>query len=341
MANLIIPTWRQIMKLKSLAAALTAAASFVAGAAAAENYPERNIEIFFPWGPGGALSATQIIADGMASELGVALPVASQPGAAGVRATTAGLAKPADGYTVIDAWVAPLVLQPLLGNADFEAQDFVPLWSAGAVPFALAVRKGDDRFSDFPSFIKYMQDNPGKMRYSSGSYGSLPHMILAQLMRSNGVYARNIPYKQDADAHKDLRAGVIDFSFVSPNTYRANKDGLTALVVMNENEGVRKLFDDAPILAHYGADFGLTGLSAMGWNWFVVKPDTPADRVETLRNAMEAALDNPDVAEKLNNLGFFMPKYAPSQYLQIVGDVRKQLTTAADAINWEKEQLNK
>lgn len=315
--------------------------AMTAGAAAAQDFPERNIEVIFPWGPGVAMSAVQVISDAMGTELDVNLPVVSTPGAAGVRAVKTGLSRNNDGYTIIDNWVAPLVLQPILGKADWDAGDFEPLWSGVAVPFALAVRKDDSRFEDFPGLVAHMKDNLGKVRYSSGSYGNLPHMILAQTMRANGVYARNIPYKQDGDALKDLRAGVLDYMFVSPATYASNKDALKALVVLNDDEGVRPLFDDAPLVSSYGTDIGLSGLSPMGWHWFTVAPGTPPERIEVLREAMKAALDNPEVEDRLTSLGFFLPKRAPEEFQDTVTTVREQLSAAADAVAWEKEQLSK
>ncbi len=327
------------MKYTRKLTAVLAGALLAAGPAVAGDYPDRNIEIIFPWGPGTALSAVQVIAEGMGAELGVSLPVVSNPGAAGVRAVQTGLDRAADGYTIIDNWVAPLVLQPILGNADWSADDFVPLWSGVTVPFAIAVRKDDDRFPDFTAFVEHMKANPGRVRYSSGSYGNLPHMIMAQTMRANGVYARNIPYQQDGDALKDLRAGVIDYMFVSPATYAANSDAFKALVVLNEDEGVRQYFDDAPLVSSFGTDIGLTGLAPMGWHWFTVHPDTPEEHVEVLRNAMEAALNNPEVIDRLVKLNFFVPKLPPEEFVATINNVREQLTAAADAVEWERAQL--
>ena len=319
--------------------ATIAGALLLTSQAVAEEFPSRNIEIIFPWGPGTAMAAVQVIAEGMGNELGVSLPVVSNPGAAGVRAVQTGLDRKADGYTIIDNWVAPLVLQPILGNADWAAKDFIPLWSGVTVPFAIAVRKDDDRFPDFPSFVEHVKNNPGEVRYSSGSFGNLPHMIMAQTMRANNAFARNIPYQQDGDALKDLRAGVIDYMFVSPATYASNSDAFKAIVVLNDDAGVRKYFDDAPLAGDFGTNIGLSGLAPMGWHWFTLHPDTPADRVKVLSDAMEKTLNNPEVIKRLESLNFFVPKLPPQDFEASVTNVREQLTAAADAVEWERAQL--
>ena len=54
-------------------------------------FPERNIENIYPWGPGATMAASQVIADAMGEELGVNISVVSTPGAAGTKAETEAL----------------------------------------------------------------------------------------------------------------------------------------------------------------------------------------------------------------------------------------------------------
>jgi tripartite-type tricarboxylate transporter receptor subunit TctC len=77
----------------------------------------------------------------------------------------------------------------------------------------------------------------------------------------------------------------------------------------------------------------------MGWNWWLVKPGTPKDRVETLREAMGTALADPEVRERILQIGFVPTDYAPEQFTEVCNDLRDQLTSAMDAIIWEKEAL--
>lgn len=105
------------MTLFNKLAAAAVGVSFLAGPALAE-FPERNIENIYPWAPGATMAASQVIADAMGGQLGVNISVVSTPGAGGVKAFETAMSRPADGYTIFDGYVAPLVLQPLQGNAD-------------------------------------------------------------------------------------------------------------------------------------------------------------------------------------------------------------------------------
>jgi hypothetical protein len=105
--------------------ALAAAALAIAALPAFADFPERRIQVSYPWAPGApAYVVSQIIADGMAAELGVDVAVVARPGAGGVNAIMAGLGEPADGYTIIDGYVAPLIISPLFGMAGLHPAPF-------------------------------------------------------------------------------------------------------------------------------------------------------------------------------------------------------------------------
>ncbi|SDQ74783.1 tripartite tricarboxylate transporter substrate binding protein [Pseudovibrio sp. Tun.PSC04-5.I4] len=325
------------LSMKLLAVAALGAAAFSSPANA--EFPERNIESIYPWGPGATMAVSQMIADAMGEQLGTNISVVSTPGAAGTKAFKTAMQKPADGYTIFDGYVAPLVLQPLLGNADWTYADFTPLWSATSNAFAIVVRKDEDRFNTFPEFVAYMKKNPGKLRYTTGPTKTLPHMVLAKVMQMSNVVGKPIPYREMQDGVKDLRGGVLDFLTANPGFYRTNKDHLKVLAVLSELDDASSVYDGAPRVTDYGIDMGISGLSPMGWNWWLVRKDTPAPIVKKLRDAMGAALATPELREKSLNVGFVPLGYSPEQYSEIVGPVAAQLQSGIDAIAWEEEQL--
>ena len=314
-------------------------ATGIVGAAQVEDFPSRTVENVFPWAPGGAMAASQIIAEAMSDELGVSMPVISTPGAAGTKAVQTALAKPADGYTVIDGYVAPLVLMPVLGKADWTYKDFTPLHAAVSNAFSIVGRKDETRWDSFEGMMDWGRENPGELRYSTGSRNNLPHMVIAKVLQSYNVVAQNIPYPSDPDSHKDLYAGVLDFAFHGPADYLQNKEQADVLLVLSELPGAKATYDGAPTIAELDIDLGLSGLAPMGWTWWVVHPDTPADRVEVLAAAMGRALERPAVKEQIANMGFNILAYPPEEYEAIVGPVVDQLSAMGDALVWEEEQL--
>ncbi len=304
-------------------------------------FPERTVENIFPWSAGTALSVSQIIAKAMGEELGVSIPVISTPGAAGTKAFITAMNRPADGYTIIDGYVAPLVLQPVLGNADWTYKDFKPLHSAVSNAFSIGSKKGETRWSNFEEMMAYGKANPGKLRYSSGSRNNLPHMVIAKVLQSYDVVAQNIPYKTDGDARKDLKSGVLDFVFVNVGAYLQDKEGFDILLVLSELPGAKASYDGAPSIDDLNIDLGLSGLAPMGWTWWLVHKDTPDDVADVLRAAMKKAMNRDDVKEQIARVGFVPLEWDYTQYDEIVGPVAGQLGSMTNALAWEEEQLKK
>ncbi len=323
--------------LNNLACAALALAAATAPALA--EFPERNIENIYPWNPGATMAASQVIADAMGEELGVNISVVSTPGAGGVKAFEMALSRDADGYTIIDGYVAPLVLQPMQGNADWSYEDFVPLWSATANAFAIAVRKGDDRFPDLPALIEAMRAAPGELRYSPGAANALPHMSAAKMMQVADVHAQVVPYPEIDVAVRDVRSGVLDFMVINTGVYAINKDDVDILAVLSDFGAASDTYGGAPLIGEFGIDTGMTGLSTMGWNWWLVEKGTPEDVVARLREAMGTALAREEVQQRLIGMGFVPTLQSPEEYEAVVGPIADQIGGAIDAIAWERERL--
>ncbi len=327
--------------LKSMRAGLAVAVLALASGAALAEFPERTIEAIHPWGPGNAMSVSQIIAKAMGEELGVSVPVISTPGAAGTKGLKSAMARPADGYTIFDGYVAPLVLQPVLGNADWNYADFKPLHAAVSNAFAIGGRPDETRWSNFEEMMAYGREHPGKLRYSSGSRNNLPHMVIAKVLQSYGVVAQNIPYTRDGNAVKDLKSGVLDFSFVNVGNYIQDKEAFNIMLVLSELPGAKASYDGAPSITDLSIDLGLSGLAPMGWTWWIVHKDTPDDVADTLRSAMARAMKRQDVRDQIGKVGFVPLDWDHTQYEEIVGPVSGQLSAMGNALKWEEEELKK
>jgi tripartite-type tricarboxylate transporter receptor subunit TctC len=326
------------MKLSLRSLALAATCLAFAGAANAQ-FPERNIENIYPWAPGATMAASQVIADAMGQELGVNVSVVSTPGAAGTKAFLTALERPADGYTIIDGYVAPLVLQPMFGKADWTYEDFTPLWSATSNSFAIVVRKDDDRFADLPALVAHAKEHPGELRYSPGATDTLPHMVAARVMQNSDVIAQVVPYPEIDNAVKDLRGGVLDFMVINPGVYTTSKEELKVLAVLSDLKQSSQTYGGAPLVQDFGIDLGMKGLAPMGWDWWLVHKDTPEDVVAKLRDAMGKAMAREDVQQKLLDMGYVPLGYGPEKYAEVVGPVAADLKSGIDAIAWEKEKL--
>ncbi|WP_305984755.1 tripartite tricarboxylate transporter substrate-binding protein [Roseibium sp. MMSF_3544] len=331
------------MTLKKLVKSIAATAAIVAATTSTSlaEFPERTIELIHPWGPGNAMSVSQLIAKAMGEELGVDMPVISTPGAAGTKGQKTAMSRPADGYTVFDGYVAPLVLQPILGNADWTYSDYKPLHAAVSNAFAIGGRVDETRWSNFEEMMEYGREHPGELRYSSGSRNNLPHMVIAKVLQSYGVVAQNVPYTQDGNAVKDLKSGVLDFSFINVGNYIQDKSAFNIMLVLSELPGAKASYDGAPSIADLDIDLGLSGLAPMGWTWWIIHKDTPDEVTDKLRTAMAAAMKREDVRAAIEKVGFVPLDWDHTEYDAVVGPVLDQLSAMGNALKWEEEELKK
>ena len=309
-------------------------------AVVADDFPSRPITHVFPWGTSSpTFAAAQIIATAMGEELGGKVNTVSKTGASGMNAFKSALAEPADGYTTIDGYLAPLVIAPMNGNADHSFRDFIPLHFAVSNAFAIVSRADETRWTDLPSLIEYLKANPGKTRYSAGPDVALPHMVAAMVMRHNDTKSRHIPYSAIADGIKDLRGGILDWAVTTPGAYKANASHLRVEAVVTDANDAQAWYGGAPLIHSYMADYPLKGLGSVGWSWWVVKDGTPDDVVQKLRDAQWAAMQREDVRDKVMELGFVMNGYTADEYEEVVGPVAGMLTSANEALAWEKQAL--
>jgi len=90
------------------------------------DFPSNSIDWIFPWTAGVPTHVhAQLTAQYLSEELGVDVNVVALPGGAG--ATSAGhvMNQPADGYTMWDAWVAPLVFSTLIRDMGYTYMDWI------------------------------------------------------------------------------------------------------------------------------------------------------------------------------------------------------------------------
>ena len=252
---------------------LTGAVVAASTTAALAEFPERNIEIFHPWGPGNAMAMSQVVAKAMGEELGTDMPVISLPGAAGTKAQTTAMGKPADGYTVFDGYVAPLVLQPILGNADWNFKDFKPLSAAVANAFAIAGQVDEGRWSNFEEMMAFCKENRGELRYSSGSRNNLPHMVIAKALQSYDCVAQNVPYTQDGNVFKDPCLEGLGFCIRQRRQLSVQpRQGENPACFCLNWKAQRKPMTEHPPSANLASILDSRISDRWAWTWWIVNP---------------------------------------------------------------------
>ncbi len=194
-----------------LAAALAIGVAAPSAGAVAQEYPTKPIRLVVPFPPGGGTDVvSRVVATKLGEATGWTFVVDNKPGSGGsVGLSLAGKA-PADGYTIVMAQNANLVINPILGKANYDPiKDFAPIGLSAAAPQVLVVAK-DSPIRSIEDLLSAAKAKGGKMTFASPGVGTSSHLAGELLQQLAQVKFRHIPYKGAAQALPDLLGGRVD-----------------------------------------------------------------------------------------------------------------------------------
>ncbi|CAN7710510.1 tripartite tricarboxylate transporter substrate binding protein [Variovorax sp. LjRoot84] len=263
----------------------------------AQAYPNKPIRYIVPVSAGGGSDMVgRTVTERWGKALNQTFVVDNQAGGGGVIASQNTARAPADGYTLMQGYVATHGTSPATRKLPYDAvKDFTPIGMIGGTPNVLVVN-ADVPAKDFKQFVAYAKANPSKISYGSAGAGSLTHLTMELFKQQVGAFMLHVPYRGIAPAFTDLVGGQTQAMF----------PGLAAAMPHIRSQRVRPLavtgttrhpaLPDVPTLE----ELGLKGFDAMQWYGVVGPAGMPADIVRQLNESLNAVLKAPDLREKLS-----------------------------------------
>jgi len=303
---------------------------------AAEKYPTKPIMWLCPWGPENeSVTMGRIISEEMGKILDVKITVNAMPGGSGAKALKHVLAQPADGYLILDAWVAPLIFA-VLNRPDigYDYNDFVPIGHTTFMPFTLVVRK-DSPWQTLDDFVKYAREHPG-LKYNATGAISVPHAVMATFLKKAGIRANGVPYAGLAGGIPDFLGGTLDFTIGNFWVMKVYGDQTRTLCIFLDER--HPWAPDTSTAKEPGYDPGF-GEAGMGWSSLAVKKGTPDHVVEALRDAFKKAATSEKVISQCKELGFWLVYKSPEDTFKLWEQSATALKEGIEIIQWEKEQF--
>jgi tripartite-type tricarboxylate transporter receptor subunit TctC len=284
----------------------------VQSAARAQGFPTKPVKVILPSPPGGGTDAlARILADKLREKWGQPVIVENRAGAGGNIAGDVTSKAVPDGYTLMLAHPAPLVInKALYSKLSYDPDQFVPVSLVATVPNVLVVNAASPAAS-VAQLIAMARAAPGKLNFASGAVGS-PSSLTPELFKSmTGVNIPSIPFQGSAPALVALLGGQVDMLFVELSTalphIRAGK--LRALAVAAERRS--PFLPEVPTLADT-----LPGFNASVWFGIVAPPKTPAALAEQISRAVADALKLADVSKQLLDMSMEAVGGTPAEMAQ-------------------------
>ncbi len=285
-------------------AAGSAALSLWPAAFAQPDWPKQPIKLIVPYAPGGANDVTlRLVSKHVSERLGQPILIDNHPGAGGVVGTNAVAKAAPDGYTIGVGATSTLIATPLTNAASTvdvtKDLSFVSLLAVAPMVLAVNPSVPVKSAADLPAYLKQQQ---GKLSYGSMAVGHFGHVVIKEMSDLYGAAMVHSPYKGEAPLVQDLVGGQIQMALVTPPGVRGMADaGRLRLLAVTGTKRI-KLFPDVPTFAEQGFDNPLFRMNA-GWIGIVAPAGTPAAALRRLEAEYSAAVQAPEVKQKLSDLG--------------------------------------
>jgi tripartite-type tricarboxylate transporter receptor subunit TctC len=294
--------------LRAIAMAFALAGAPIA-ALAQQHYPDRPIKIVVPVPAGGTADALpRIVGEKLATKWGQPVVIENRPGAANNIGAEYVAKAQSDGYTLLAAPPAALVINHnLYSKLPFDPTAFVPVSVLARQPNVLIVHPSVAAGS-VHELIALAKMHPDKLNYASSGRGSTLHLSMEMLMARTGVRMVHVPYKGLVPALTDLLAGQVDLMFDAlGNSLPHIKSGkVKALAVGSEGR-----FDALPGVPAMSEIF--PGFVSVVWFGLVAPSKTPPEIAAKLSAAIAETLALPEVAKRFEDLAAVPVGGSPAQ----------------------------
>jgi len=296
----------------------------------AQGFPSKPIRYIVPVSAGGGNDMiARVVTERWGKALGQNFVVDNQSGGGGVVACQTTARAPADGYTLLQGYVATHGTTPATRRVSYDAiKDFTPIGMIGATPNVLAIH-ADLPVKTVKEFADYVKKHPGKVNYGSAGAGSLTHMTMELFKQETGAFMLHIPYRGIAPAINDLLGGQTQAMFpgLAAALPHIRSGRMRALAVTGKARSPQ--LKDVPTME----EIGFKGFDAMQWYGSVGPAGLPADVVQRLNETQVAVLKQPDLVEKLSGEAVEPWPMSPTEFGQYIRSEITRWTALAKARN--------
>ena len=290
--------------------ALTSVAANAQTTASESDYPRKPIRLLLGFPPGGGSDiVARLVAQPLGERLGQNVVVDNKPGAGGNIAAEMLTKSAPDGYTLILLPSGHSSGAAMKKSLPFHpVKDFAWISTVTTYPLALSVAPGSP-IKSFSDMLQRAKAEPGKYSFSSSGVGTAPHLIGEWIVSEAGVNMVHVPFRGGTGPMTELLAGRVDVMV----------DTMTLTAALLRDQRVRALAVTAP-----AGGSSLAGVPAVAdvlpavvfesWLGIAAPASTPAAILDKLNAALRVVLEQPEIRQRLVNLGGSPRASTPAEF---------------------------
>jgi tripartite-type tricarboxylate transporter receptor subunit TctC len=287
-----------------------------AGAAAAQEYPQKSIRLIIPFAPGGSNDIIgRLLATRLTETLGQQVIPDNRAGAGGAIGAELAAKAPPDGYTLVIGHIGTLAVNPTLyRRLPYDpTTDFAPISTIAKVANMMVVHPSLPAKS-VGELLALARKQPGALSYGSGGTGGAGHLATEYFKLMARIDMVHVPYKGTGPALVDLLAGQTQLVFAGiPGIVGHVKSGRLRPLGVSTAQRL-PVFPDIPTIA----EGGVPNFEATQWYGVLAPARTPAPVVDKLNREIAAWVQTRELREHLTAAGSEPYTTRPDEFMAFI-----------------------
>jgi tripartite-type tricarboxylate transporter receptor subunit TctC len=303
---------------KTLVTTAVLAAAWLSGHVAAQttDFPNKPVRIVVPFPPGGATDITaRVVAEKLSTKWGQPVVIDNKAGAGGNVGSDLVAKSAPDGYNIVLGVTGSHSINiSLYKKMPYHPlNDFEPLTQATIYPNAIVVNPQVPA-NNLAELIALLKKEPGKLSYGSDGNGTASHLGMEILKSKANVQLTHIPYRGSTPMITDLLGGTLMVGVTGlPAVQQHLKAGKLKMIAITTPQRAPGAPDYKTV-----AEQGFANFNAAPWAGFFAPKGTPKPVLDKLATDLADALKQPDVVQKMNELGSTVVGNKPDEFRQFV-----------------------
>lgn len=294
-----------ILRLKLLGVLFTMASV----QASAQEFPSKPIRLVMPYAAGGAPDAiARRIAQAMSQRLGQPVVVDNKGGAGTAIGVQAVASAPADGYTILYSAATSFSINPhVYRNLPYRTQDFAHLGMIVETPLLMvsSIKVKATSVAEVLAISRRAPTEP--VTVATNGKSGFSHLTAAMFYTSQSLPFIDVAYKGEGAVLPDMLSGQVSYYFGTlPGLMPHVESGrLKAYAVTSAQRS-----SNAPQIPTF-RELGIP-VEATAWFGLAAPKGIPKPAFDKLSAALNWALDQPEVRERLTADGAIVKKLSPA-----------------------------